>query len=64
MKAYQHNSYRFTNGMITGREENPEYYIPPNADPSRVIAPAPQSQADQVLKVQKAKLRKSKYQRD
>lgn len=64
MKAFQKNSYRFTNGMITGREENPEYYIPPHADPERISAPAPQTQSEQVLKRQVVRVKKSKYQRD
>jgi hypothetical protein len=62
MKA--NHSYRFTQGMITSRDTAPEYYIPPGADPERVVAPASQSPADQVLKRQTAKVKKSKYQRD
>lgn len=63
MKASHHN--RFTQGMIKGREENPEYYIPPGTDPEQVVAPPPPRQtSDQVLKLQKARIKKSKYQRD
>jgi hypothetical protein len=63
MKANHHN--KFTQGMIKGRELNPEYYIPPGADHERIVAPPPQqSQADQVLKRQTVRQKKSKYQRD
>lgn len=62
MKANNH--YRFTQGMIWAREENPEYYIPPGMNPEQATAPPPQqSQSDQVLKRQTARPKKSKYQR-
>jgi hypothetical protein len=63
MKANHHN--KFTQGMIKGIEKNPEYYIPPGADHDRIVAPPlQQSQADQVLKRQTVRQKKSKYQRD
>ena len=57
MRANHHN--RFTQGMIKGRDENPEYYIPPGVHPPRT-----QTQTDQVLKRPTVRIRKSKYQKD